>query len=305
MGIDPHATRFLLAAQATGANFERTLTIGRQQLYMDSRSLRRAFQLQGIELGYGEAAGLLTGDDGFAESLLERLGAREVTSLDVSRYESADLVHDMNEPIPASLRAKYTVVLDGGSLEHIFDFPTAIRNCMQLTEVGGHLLLISPASGEAGHGFYQFSPELFYRVLSRENGFAVEQMLVKDGRWRSPWYAVTDPLRVKERVTLRGGTALRLYIKARRVSELEPLSDAPQQSDYQIRWNRDQGSEALDVGREPAGRGRLHTGRWASLAGRRIPESIKDWLDDRRSSQWSRRKPQIDPRHFQRVDPKR
>ena len=83
-------------------------------------------------------------------------------------------------------------MLDSGSLEHVFNFPIAIANCMALTEVGGHFVAITPANNWCGHGFYQFSPELFYRVLCAENGFRVERMIVAecpDGTWLE----VADP----------------------------------------------------------------------------------------------------------------
>src|SRR5438477_418150 len=79
--------------------------------------------------------------------------------------------HDMNEPIPDKFKETYTAVLDGGSLEHVFNFPVAIKNCMEMVKVGGHYLAITPANNFFGHGFYQFSPELYFTVLSKENGF--------------------------------------------------------------------------------------------------------------------------------------
>jgi len=38
----------------------------------------------------------------------------------------------------------------------------------------------TPASNLCGHGFYQFSPELFYRALNATNGFEVERMIMRD-----------------------------------------------------------------------------------------------------------------------------
>ena len=84
-------------------------------------------------------------------------------------YESAKHLHDMNEGIPGDFKEKYTAVLDAGSLEHIFNFPVAIKNRMDMVNVSGHYLAITPANNFCGHGFYQFSPELYFSVLTREN----------------------------------------------------------------------------------------------------------------------------------------
>ena len=70
------------------------------------------------------------------------------------------------------LKNKYTLVIDGGCLEHIFNFPVAIKNCMEMLQEGGHFIGITPANNLMGHGFYQFSPELYFRIFSKENGFA-------------------------------------------------------------------------------------------------------------------------------------
>ena len=85
----------------------------------------------------------------------------------------------MNIPISDSSKDKYTVVIDGGSLEHVFNFPIAIKNCMEMLQVGGYFISLAPANNMLGHGFYQFSPELFYRIFSKENGFSVVQYVEK------------------------------------------------------------------------------------------------------------------------------
>ena len=53
----------------------------------------------------------------------------------------------------------------------IFNFPVAIRNLMRMAKVGGQVFLTTPANNFCGHGFYQFSPELAYRIFALENGF--------------------------------------------------------------------------------------------------------------------------------------
>jgi hypothetical protein len=42
-----------------------------------------------------------------ADRFIELLGASEVHSLDISAYEGADIIHDLNEPLPGSLASKY------------------------------------------------------------------------------------------------------------------------------------------------------------------------------------------------------
>ena len=61
------------------------------------------------------------------------------------------------------------MVVDGGTLEHVYDVPQAIRNILLMLRVGGIFLAESPVNGHAGHGCYQLSPE-FYRMAFAYSG---------------------------------------------------------------------------------------------------------------------------------------
>ena len=107
----------------------------------------------------------------YADDLFHGLGATTLDVMDVSGFEGANILHDLNQPVDTRLHNAYDCVFDGGALEHVFNFPLALKNCIEMVKVGGCFITITPANNWCGHGFYQFSPELFYRILSRENGF--------------------------------------------------------------------------------------------------------------------------------------
>ena len=44
-----------------------------------------------------------------------------------------------------------------------------------MATVQDHFVRITPANNFFGHGFYQFTPELFFRIFSAANGFEVER----------------------------------------------------------------------------------------------------------------------------------
>ena len=234
MGLDDKGTQFLLAARRLGVSFERTVTIGRQQLYVTPPLLRRRLGAFGIATT-AEDTRRLFNEDGFAEPLLRLLGARQTVSIDASAYEGASRILDLNQPLPPDLEGAFTAVVDAGSLEHVFDVPTAMRNCMRMVAPDGYFLAITPANNMMGHGFYQFSPELFYRVFSRANGFTVERMLVTSTS-STHWFEVADPKAIGARVQLRGFRPTYLCVAARRVEMRSVLGTPPQQSDYDTRW---------------------------------------------------------------------
>jgi hypothetical protein len=258
MGIDRYFAEFLGCARKAGVDFSRTATLGRLNLFVDQRSLGAVLRENFGSVTDEDVRAVRTGSDGYAEEFLRRLGAKESTSIDASAYEGASLVHDMNLPIGDGLKRKFSAVIDGGTLEHIFNFPVAIQNCMQMLDVGGHFFSHTMANNFMGHGFYQFSPELFYRVFAPENGFCIHRVVVFEQRVGRPrWYEAADPNEISERVELINGRPTYLLVHAERLTDVPIFASPPQQPDYAVHWSRNTapryGSQGL--------RGCVH--RWA------------------------------------------
>lgn len=108
---------------------------------------------------------------------------------------------------------------------------------MEMVQPGGHLVVITPANNFMGHGFYQFSPELFFRVCSPENGFEVARAILSEVDPEAPWYQVVDPAKVRRRVELVNSRPAYLMLLAHKVRQVPVLAVAPQQSDYSALWN--------------------------------------------------------------------
>ena len=114
------------------------------------------------------------------KALLKIMGADKVEALDISDYEEADIIHNQNEPIDNLFFSKYDLVLDQGSLEHIFDVPTALQNLSNMVKVGGTLGIAVPASNFIDHGFYSFSPTLFIDFFDANN-FTDTRVYLREG----------------------------------------------------------------------------------------------------------------------------
>lgn len=280
MGIDACGARFLLSAKRHGVSFRRTATLGRQMTLVEAPKFQALLSEFGLfpdaELGAQLNA---TCDGGYAEPFLRALGAEEIVSIDASPYESCTFIHDMNWPIPRELRSRFDVVIDGGTLEHIFNFPVAIKNCIDMTTVGGHFLSATAGNNFAGHGFYQFSPELFYRVFSRDNGFIPERVMVSEAHVDKRWYRVPDPQNVKSRVEFLSACPTYLLVQAKKVEQMDSISSFPQQSDYVTLWAGRPAASAAGDRKAVRERGWLHE-QIASIA-RRIP-GLRRFVADRR-----------------------
>lgn len=258
--------------------FGRTLTLGRQQLFFDPASLEsslRAHQVAPEKIQeFSEAAR----NDGMSESFFKMLGASEVASMDYSSYEGASIQHDLNQPIPDSLREGFDIVFDGGTLEHVFHFPQALRNAMELVCLGGRLIISTPMNNMSGHGFYQFSPELFYNVLSAGNGFEIEMMVAHELSPAGRCFDVADPSAVQSRVLLTNSWPVILFVSAVR-RQVKPIFEkTPQQTDYQRAWN----SKSTQTGKAQV-RDNPSVIKWKTFLKSQFPESIYRALTLKRS----------------------
>jgi SAM-dependent methyltransferase len=288
MAIDLNTAKFLVTCRRAGMSFTRTLTLGRQRLFLAPKATRNLLEQFGQSTPELEAT--LAKGDGYVDGLFELLGTKELVSVDFSGYEGASLIHDMNLPLSADHVGQFDLVFDGGTLEHIFNFPCAIRSCMELVKVGGHLLLHTPTNNWCGHGFYQFSPELFFRVLSAENGYHVERMIAFEFYPNSQLYEVTDPKHLGSRVELtHSNHQVLLLVLAKRLHATDMFRHPPQQSDYVSDWEigrprRDSEKRALRKALRAWSEGRLLRAlikRSIALTG---SENMVDAYDNRRLS---------------------
>lgn len=237
MGLDLNGIRFLLFAQNAGADFENTAMIGRQRLDLSHAELKKLLRSYGHSVGARVSKSIFAETEGYAEAFLKHIGAKNIHSFDVSSYEGATHLHDMNEEILPELKGRYSLVLDGGSLEHVFYFPTAIRNCMEMLQVGGHYLGITPANNFMGHGFYQFSPELYFNIFTPKNGFEMINLIAFEDKPGTTWYAVKNPKDVNSRVSLVNSQPVYLLVLAKKISAAKIFKSTPQQSDYVAMWS--------------------------------------------------------------------
>lgn len=94
-------------------------------------------------------------------AFFKAIGFKEVHALDVSDYEKADIIFDLNYDLPEELIGKFDIVFDGGVIEHVFDVVKAFKNLCQMTKVGGYIFNINPVYNYLYNTFWNISPEMF------------------------------------------------------------------------------------------------------------------------------------------------
>ena len=302
MGLDVQSLRLLLVARRMGAKFDHTVTLGRQDLLLTPLQIRNVCSAFDLPIDEQEAKQIALGKDRFCEPMLERLGAVAVDSIDAHAFEGANIIHDLNLPMPAELQDRYDVVFDGGTLEHVFNFPTAMRGCLGLPKVGGHFIMTSPANNQMGHGFYQFSPELFFRVFSEENGYQLRAVLLVPTFSEGNWYKIKDPATVGARVGHNAAvTQLSIFAIAQRTKLVPLFLHPPQQSDYRAEWSNLSG-KGMDANRlaffDVAMANRAGgNGKVKNVIRGLAPQSVLLWWRALRLAQYCQQPP--DPAHFE------
>lgn len=287
MAIDVHYARFLISCRQSDVSFNHTLTLGRLNYYLGTKETRQLLRWGGMDIGKHSRL-LDYSASRYCEAFFEALGAQKVDSMDGSNFEGATIVHDLNLPVPDVLKGCFDAVCDGGTIEHVLNFPTVIRNCMEMVKTGGHLTLATTANNFFGHGFYQFSPELLFRVLSPINGFEVRRMVAIEYTPRPRWFEVADPEVVRSRVILTNRYPVLLAVLARKIAEKPVLQSFPQQSDYMSRWSG---------GEDPQNR----RGNFEKKARRFLLEtlpSLARFLENYYRSAWVNRKDSLRNRRF-------
>ena len=140
---------------------------------------------------------------------------------------------------------QYSTVIDAGTLEHIYNIPQAFMNCSSLCKPGGQILHILPANNFCGHGFWQFSPELFFSLYSVENGYIETEVFLADVTNIDKWYKVKKPIN-GQRVNVHSSN--RLHVLVRAVLATDDYSHKNiQQSDYEFKWEERSNKEASKI----------------------------------------------------------
>lgn len=70
---------------------------------------------------------------------------------------------------------KFDYVVDGGTIEHVFDIAKAILNISSMAKIGGTIIHITPMAGTINHGFYNVSPNAFLEYYHK-NGFDLKTL---------------------------------------------------------------------------------------------------------------------------------
>ena len=167
-----------LWARKSDLSGRRVLTLGVLHPYLSRREQGRLRKTTGLKLQFNER-------DFSREYLVNAIGAEVCHALDVSDYQGAELIGDLNcdSSLFESHKGAYDFIIDAGTLEHLSHVPNALNNIFMMLKDGGYYYFGAPCNGWVNHGLFQFSPT-FYRDLcfGNRNTLLLKSLIVDDGK---------------------------------------------------------------------------------------------------------------------------
>ncbi len=238
MGVDYSAAKKLIWHANKHGIGRRVLMLGRHRMQVKERlvpALDRVLEDTKFNFQFKD----MLQQDGYAESFFEALGATTVTSLDISDFEGAELIHDLNSPVPEKWAENYDLIYDGGTTEHVFDIATCMDNLNTLLAPNGVICACSPGNNWFAHGFYQFGPEVVYGYWKHGCGYEVLDCVMLTEMPRDKELAIPDPATMGRRPLMRGKMPKQrvyLYYEVRKGRGAHRWQRALQ-TDYVRKWH--------------------------------------------------------------------
>jgi hypothetical protein len=264
VGLLPSHIRLLLRLQDRFGGFEGpVMTLGNQDLFASEADLRTMFAEVGVTPREPAEVPLHTSpvlreffgeksqDYVHARVFFDMLGLDGYADLDKFPDDEPVIRHDLNDPVPDDLRGRFGLVLDGGTIEHVFDIAQALRNVVAMVRVGGCVVQFNP-HWHPDHGFYSLNPCLFYDFFGA-CGFDEMTCYVLQGDLRN----VLDPQPCFE---YRPGMEYQHLLDPERTPVLcfaaRKVADVPTVNPTQDFYSHRRGDDApLDVPPSPPGAG--------------------------------------------------
>lgn len=165
------------------------------------------------------------------EIVFGALGYDNVCTMDVSDYEGADILFDLNNTVaPDELVSAHDAVFTGGTLEHVFHVSLALQHAASFVQPGGTLIHIAPVNGWINHGFYQLCPGLLLDYFA-VNGWRIEASVMIHVLSKSERYSHWKLARAGYRDRKAEGVRQLHWCVARRL-ETATLDKVPLQTMY-------------------------------------------------------------------------
>lgn len=161
MGVDIAEARFFDACARNGGIEGPMLALGSLSIQERPEDIDAFARENGYKA--------LLAEHSVANFFRERYGVAQYVSCDVNGL--ADVHIDLGIPLPAEHKGQYGSILNGGTLEHVFDMRQAMENIHDAVAVGGIMIHTCPMTW-FDHGFVNHNPVLFH-LTAKANSYEI------------------------------------------------------------------------------------------------------------------------------------
>mgnify|MGYP001617199187 FL=1 len=145
MGLPAPLAEFMLHEHKYRRIEGKVLFIGRQTVYLTDQTLDVLLRRHGLK---NLAAGPVEYDNETVEGkkyhrfitdryFMKTLGVENVSFMDVTKYENADIIHDLGYKVGKSLHNRFDFIYNGGCLDNMFNPAVALMNMSKMLKTGG------------------------------------------------------------------------------------------------------------------------------------------------------------------------
>jgi hypothetical protein len=216
MGISPGVADVIIGAHKNRPIEGDVLLCGRQSVYFTPAELAALIRFHGLtpqisieeceldretRLG-GEGGAQRDGEAISDRGFFRMLGVQSLTVLDHSAYEGAALLIDLNYPVASHMEANFDFIIDGGTLDNVFNPPQALMNISRMLRPSGRLLTYNMYSNHLTP--YSMLPHQWYLDYFAVNQFAYAQVYfcVHEFTGDKAYYQVNLGKRASSRATI-------------------------------------------------------------------------------------------------------
>lgn len=168
MGINQQSLKAILAEHKHRPIEGKVLLIGRSTVCLDNFQLASIFAEYGLPAPSVKSyfAGTRHSNHGYTVDDRELIASlspeiKQVDVLDMSAYEGANVICDLNYPVPDRLLNQYDFIYDSSVLDNVFNPASLVSNIAGMLKSRGRAIMLNVASFYPG-ALVSVHPEWFY-----------------------------------------------------------------------------------------------------------------------------------------------
>jgi len=172
MGINIQSLKLILHENSLMPLYGKILLIGRSTVTINYETLKTLFHRFSLNPPVETKLRSVTKHQDSAYNIDDKdcflsLSSKitDIDVLDVSSYEGANIICDLNMPAPAALMGKYDFIYDSSVVDNLFNPAQAIVNISNMLSSGGRYIGINVASFYPG-AMVSCHPEWFYSFFA-------------------------------------------------------------------------------------------------------------------------------------------